>query len=61
MHRKLPDQMSEVLALVEADSLNSNGPALSPRELTHCVAPAVLQLRRRLNVSPKVLPRHRSL
>jgi hypothetical protein len=25
-----------VLTLAEADSLSSNGPALSPRELTHC-------------------------
>jgi hypothetical protein len=32
MHRTLPDQAPEVLA--KADSLCSNGPALSPRELT---------------------------
>ena len=36
MHGTLPDQAPEVLTLAEADSLRSNGPALSPRELTHC-------------------------
>jgi hypothetical protein len=36
MHRTLPDQALEVLTLAEADSLLSNCPPLSPRELTHC-------------------------
>jgi hypothetical protein len=36
-HRKLPDQAPEVLTLAEADSLSSNGTALSPRELSYCV------------------------
>jgi hypothetical protein len=33
---KLPDQVPEVLTLVEGDRVLCNGPALSPRELTHC-------------------------
>ena len=36
IHRSLPDRALEVLTLAEADSLRSNGPASSPRELTHC-------------------------
>src|ERR1700693_787340 len=35
LHAKLPDQVPEVLTPGEADHV-SNGPALSPRELTHC-------------------------
>ena len=36
LHGELPDQAPEVLTLAEADRLSCNGPALSPRELTHC-------------------------
>jgi hypothetical protein len=33
---KLPDRTPEVLTPADADRLNCNGAALSPRELTHC-------------------------
>jgi hypothetical protein len=33
---KLSNQAPEVLTLAEADRLGCNGPALPPRELTHC-------------------------
>jgi hypothetical protein len=36
MHDELPDRAPEVLTLAEDDRLSSSGPALSPRELTHC-------------------------
>jgi hypothetical protein len=36
VHGKLSNQAPEVLTLAEADRLGCNGPALSPRELTHC-------------------------
>jgi hypothetical protein len=36
VHSKLSDQTPEVLLLAEVDRLGCNGPALSPRELTHC-------------------------
>jgi hypothetical protein len=36
IHGKLPDQAPEVLTLAEGDRLSCYGPALSPRELTHC-------------------------
>jgi hypothetical protein len=36
MHGELPDRAPEVLTLAEGDRLSCSGPALSPRELTHC-------------------------
>jgi len=36
MHGELPDRAPEVLTLAEGDRLGGNGPALSPRDLTHC-------------------------
>jgi hypothetical protein len=35
-HGNLSNQATEVLALAAPDRLSCNGPALSPRELTHC-------------------------
>ena len=36
MHDEIPDRAPEVLTLAEGDRVSQNGPALSPRELTHC-------------------------
>jgi hypothetical protein len=36
VHRELPDRAPEVLTPAEDDRINCGGPALSPRELTHC-------------------------
>jgi hypothetical protein len=33
---EVPDRAQEVLTLAEGDRLSCDGPALSPRELTHC-------------------------